>query len=165
MYQCAGIVFWRDNKVLLGKQRKDGTWSSFGGRGVPPEAPAQTAARECYEELRGSMAQRVIEDGLSGVEPLVSDTPSGARFFLYMVHVDSLEKIQAGFDGTKSQRLPRCMREISEVCVFRVEDLHGASLRPPFRKELRQVIEGVQRHYAPKKGDAARLLPTSEDIW
>ena len=144
MLHCAGVVFRQDKNILLGKQRESGTWGSFGGRGGPLESPRQIAARECFEELRGAVAMDAIDRCLMGVAPLVSKTPSGARFFLYIAHMDSLEAIVSAFNDTRTERLPRCMQEISEVQVFHVDRLAAVHLRPSFRKELPRVIGQVR---------------------
>ena len=46
-----GTMFFKDNKLLIDKQRKRLTYQMVGGKVEKGETPMQAAIRECHEEL------------------------------------------------------------------------------------------------------------------
>ncbi|MFG2227605.1 NUDIX domain-containing protein [Streptomyces sp. NPDC048644] len=70
----SAVVFDDEGRVLLGKRVDTGNWSVIGGIPEPGEQPAQTAAREVFEET----AVRVVPEGVVLVEAMQPMTyPNG----------------------------------------------------------------------------------------
>lgn len=135
----AGIVFFSDNIILLGRQK--GTWSSFGGRCNEGETPVDTAVRECYEELRGVMAKEEIMKLAEGKTPIESSTPRGDTFYLFCIFsgIDLLKHVESMFRSANPELLPKCMQEMDEVAIFNMKNLHKLNLRSSFRTELKRI--------------------------
>ena len=138
-----------EGRVLLGK-RKDG-WTTFSGRAENEETPLETATRECAEETLSTLKDVVnastIEQCTDSKLPLVTLTPGGRAFYLYIVRI--------GYDATLPTRFSRnrrssayedrreCM-EMSRVGWFAISELQNVRLRASLSADLADILQRVR---------------------
>jgi 8-oxo-dGTP pyrophosphatase MutT (NUDIX family) len=86
--------------ILLGMDRRDGSWSDFGGRSEAGDtSPCMTAAREFYEETTGSvMLYQASIKGLDGVVPWKSLTVGKNEYFMYPLRIPYSDAYPRSFD-------------------------------------------------------------------
>ena len=104
----AGILFYCksiDNTpyFFLGKDR-DNKWSNFGGRSELSDRsdPENTAARETWEETLGVVGDiHEIKRLVRGSSCILSTTPSGHRYYMYVVKLPFTTLYKEKFSNTK----------------------------------------------------------------
>lgn len=104
----AGILFYCksiDNTpyFFLGKDR-DQKWSNFGGRSELSDRsdPENTAARETWEETLGVVGEiHDIKRLIRGSRCILSTTPSGHRYYMYIVKIPFTTMYRINFCNTK----------------------------------------------------------------
>tara|TARA_B100000787_G_scaffold63187_1_gene46387 strand:- start:7772 stop:8296 length:525 start_codon:yes stop_codon:yes gene_type:complete len=104
----AGILFYcksLDNTpyFFLGKDR-DQKWSNFGGRSELSDRsdPENTAARETWEESLGVVGEiHDIKRLIRGSRCILSTTPSGHRYYMYIVKIPFTTMYRTNFCNTK----------------------------------------------------------------
>ena len=103
-----GILFYcksLDNTpyFFLGKDR-DNRWSNFGG-GVElsdRSDPENTASRETWEETLGSVGDITdIKRYLKNCNCIISKTPSGNKYYMYIVKIPFTNLYRDRFNSTK----------------------------------------------------------------
>ena len=70
-----GVMFFKDNKILIDKPRKRPTYQMVGGRVEEGETPLEAAIRECHEELGDKAIFNIdkIEPVMDFIETATSD--------------------------------------------------------------------------------------------
>lgn len=70
-----GVMFFKDNKILIDKPRKRPTYQMVGGRVEEGETPLEAAIRECHEELGDKAIFDIdkIEPVMDFIETATSD--------------------------------------------------------------------------------------------
>ena len=104
----AGILFYcksLDNTpyFFLGKDR-DQKWSNFGGRSELSDRsdPENTAARETWEESLGVVGEiHDIKPLIRGSRCILSTTPSGHKYYMYIVKIPFTTMYRTNFSNTK----------------------------------------------------------------
>ena len=104
----AGILFYcksLDNTpyFFLGKDR-DQKWSNFGGRSELSDRsdPENTAARETWEESLGVVGEiHDIKRLIRGSRCILSTTPSGHKYYMYIVKIPFTTMYRTNFSNTK----------------------------------------------------------------
>jgi len=103
-----GVLFFcksLDNTTyfFLGKDR-DNRWSNFGG-GVElsdKTDPENTASRETWEETLGSVGDIIdIKKYVKGCNCIISKTPSGNKYYMYIVKIPFTNVYRDRFNTTK----------------------------------------------------------------
>lgn len=134
-------------RILLGL-RKDG-WTSFSGGAEDNETPEQTALRECAEETLYTLEPPVTAETLK-VDPggpLITKTPSGREFHLFLVRIDYDPTLGAKFGKARASvefATRRECLEMSKIQWFGTAELTGLKLRLPLSQNLAEILRRLE---------------------
>lgn len=154
-----GVLFFcksLDNTTyfFLGKDR-DNRWSNFGG-GVElsdKTDPENTASRETWEETLGSVGDIIdIKKYVKGCNCIISKTPSGNKYYMYIVKIPFTNVYRDRFNTTKkflsNIQIDKKFLEISDVKLLSLETVKNSiydSNKRTFVK-LRSSFEHTMRN-------------------
>ena len=148
----AGILFYCKSLdhtpyFFLGKDREN-KWSNFGGRSELSDKsePENTAARETWEESLGSVGDITdIKRMLKGSRCIISKTPSGHKYYMYIVKLPFTTVHRDRFSTTKkflsNIHIDKKFLEILDVKLVSIETVkYSIDNRRSFIK-LRSIFE------------------------
>ena len=80
-----GIMFFKDDKLLIDKPRKRPTYQMIGGGAEDGETPLQAAIRECHEELgeNAKFDENLFELVMEFDEIATSDNKTQIHFYVF----------------------------------------------------------------------------------
>ena len=159
-----GILFYcksLDNTpyFLLGKD-KDNRWSNFGGTAELSDKcdPETTSVRETWEETLGSIGdQTELRKLIRGGQCIMSKTPSGHKYYMYIVRLPFTTIYRDRFNTTKkflsNITIDKKFAEILDVKLISLETIkysieHGKQktfirLRSSFEQTIQNNFEEI----------------------
>jgi len=130
---------------LLGKERRDFSFSDFGGKAEKMDKtnPIETAVREFVEETYGLVCQNAfaLKNRLQSKNAVLlhSRTLNNHPYYMYVVEIDFQSHLRCYFKRTveflKSKGLLKHVEKV-DVGWFSLSDLNGIKKRQVFEKTL-----------------------------
>ena len=142
-----------DGKIylLLGMDRRDGSWSDFGGRSEPGDASHRaTAAREFYEETAGVvMVHPSAVKRLEAVTPWRSLTVGKNDYFMFPLRIAYSDDYRRSFEMTLAlaeyAKMHKKFTEKTQVKWFSLETISSALSNPREDIKLRGIFADTLR--------------------
>ena len=132
----AGVLPYKDGRVLLQKRRDNGCWAINGGCMEVGETAEATAKRELFEET-GLVAKTLELVGVFSGEDMLYTYPNGDK-----VCVVAIQYACRDFGGELSPQV----EEVAELRWFEINNL-PENINPPDIRPINAIVEYVSKHY------------------